>query len=179
MSRPCALFLKARTTSKGENPRAPRKTESESDREPDRLLPSTMQHLLLFSLICLLIAYLGVGLEVAEECPSKETRADRLVDQGRALVKHKHAAQARACFKMAVEANPKYVPGLLEAGQGAIVEERYQEAVDMYAAALKIEHSSAALNNMAIAYGQMGSHVDAVATYRCQALRRTERVLVV
>jgi len=99
-------------------------------------------------------------------CPSKDKGADDLVKAGRTLARGRQLVEAKACYKKAVETNPRYVPGLLELGTAESQDGNFQAAIKHFSAALKQEVTSPALNNLAIAYQSIGAHADAVAAYK-------------
>eukprot|EP00292_Cryptomonas_paramecium_P009977 CAMPEP_0113682684 /NCGR_PEP_ID=MMETSP0038_2-20120614/12818_1 /TAXON_ID=2898 /ORGANISM="Cryptomonas paramecium" /LENGTH=269 /DNA_ID=CAMNT_0000601817 /DNA_START=247 /DNA_END=1056 /DNA_ORIENTATION=+ /assembly_acc=CAM_ASM_000170 len=103
----------------------------------------------------------------AEECPVKiSAAADELTKAGRILLKNNQESVARACFSKALQQNPKYVPALLELGTLESKSRDYIDAVRHLSDALQQELSTAAFNNLAIVYQDMGAHVEAVRMYR-------------
>ena len=107
------------------------------------------------------------GVHIESECPSKEARADSLTQAARVLLREKRGGEALACLRKAVAATPTYVAALKELGTLLSTRKEYHAAEQYLSAAIAHEGPTAsALNNLAIAYQELGNHADAVRMYK-------------
>ncbi|WP_375765295.1 tetratricopeptide repeat protein [Archangium gephyra] len=78
-------------------------------------------------------------------------------------------ADAQAAYEKVRFLEPGHVPTLLNLGRLYRVQEKYEEAISLYEAGLKVpgrEHEASLLNNLTVAYRLAGKHEQAEATAR-------------
>jgi len=131
------------------------------------------RRVLCFWLSVIFQSWLVVEMAKSGSCPSEKDRADDLVAAARLLMRNDRNDEARACLELAVAKAPNYVPGLVELGTLASKQQDYSAAVTHLAQGARLEVTPQALNNLAIAYQELGEHVSAVSVYR-RALKLDE-----
>ncbi len=81
--------------------------------------------------------------------------------------KDKRKDEALACLRKAVASSPKYVPALLELGTLLSADKDFAAAEALLSSAIREGGpTTAALNNLAIVYQELGNHLEAVRAYK-------------
>jgi tetratricopeptide (TPR) repeat protein len=113
------------------------------------------------------LVVLSLFVAVGCNCPmkTKGETPDTLSNAARMLKKQGRVAAATDCLEKALKLHPTSLMALQERAEAATMSKDYQTASQMYERALREKQDVSTINNLAIAYSELGRQDDAIKSY--------------